>query len=403
VVTVHRLGWYGGEGGREIWRSPGPARIGLALSQPAIEPGPQVPSAAWPVADMVPIGADWVSGQYLARLQLVDGEHAGSAAHVPFVVRAPLSATRAEILVQLPVTTMQAYNHWGGKSLYVSNSSDGVPAVRVTFDRPVPTWHEANLNARWPFIWDLNLIRFLEREGYDLAYTTDLDTHRMPWSLLGHPLLVTSGHDEYWSAEMRDGFDAAVGDGSSLLVSGANTCYWQTRFEDGGRTMVQYRRAAADPEPDPARKTVKFRELIPPRPESQLFGIEYQDGLAAPGSEPMHYTVAAGSEGDPWLSGTGLGPGDVLEYLVGYEWDALVAGQELRDATVFFHCGADPSDAHAVRHRTDAGGIVFATGSLQFSWGLDDWRHGRPHPGLQQFMRNALEDMIRSGHDGLSA
>ena len=58
-----------------------------------------------------------------------------------------------------------------------------MPAVKVSFDRPIPPWHDANLNARWPFIWDIQLIRFLEREGYDVAYTTDLDTHREPWEI----------------------------------------------------------------------------------------------------------------------------------------------------------------------------------------------------------------------------
>jgi SAM-dependent methyltransferase len=396
-VTIHRLGWYGGKGGRTVARHPerGTAQ-GLAREAPAIGPGPSLPSCAWPVTDSIPVGAEWASGQYVARLVLEGGEQHGQVAFVPFVVRGPRER-RSDVLLQMPVTTAHAYNHWGGKSLYPSNSSDGEAAVRVSFERPFPAWHEANLNARWPFVWDLQLIRFLEREGYDVAYTTDLDTHREPWTLLGHPLVVTSGHDEYWSREMRDAFEAVRESGASIACMGANSCYWQARFEEGARTLVQYRRPASDPEPAAALKTQRFRDLDPPRPECLLWGVQYQDGIAKP-SEPRDYRLAESSLGDRWLEGTGFEPGAVLEGLVGYEWDAVQEGMVPDGATVFFHYEGDPSNADAVRHRTPAGGIVFAAGSLQLSWGLDDWAHpGLADPRLQRFMRNALEEMIEAG------
>jgi SAM-dependent methyltransferase len=406
-VSIHRLGWYGGAGGRTVARHPQAGDLqGLPRPAPAIEPGPSVPSCDWPVTDSIPIGRDWASGQYVAQLVLAEGGLRDHVAYVPFVVRAPLER-RADVLVQMPVTTAQAYNHWGGKSLYPSNSSDEEAAVRVSFDRPIPSWHEANLNARWPFIWDLQLLRFLEREGYDVAYTTDLDTHREPWGLLGHPLVMTSGHDEYWSAEMRDAFEAVRESGAGLACMGANTCYWQARFEDDGRTMVMHRRAEADPEPDPARKTVRFRDLVPPRPERRLWGVQYEDGLDYPGAPPRHYELAAGCLGDPWLAGTGFEGPATLEGLVGYEWDAFAGGEvagaseggaELGEPTIFLHHKGEPSNADAVRHRTSAGGIVFAAGSLQFSWGLDDWGNpGRADPRLQRLMRNGLDEMIAIG------
>jgi SAM-dependent methyltransferase len=398
-VTIHRLGWYGGPGGRTVAVHPptGDAQ-GLPREIPEPSSEPAIPSCEWPVTDTIPVGADWVSGQYVARLALTEGEHADARAYIPFVVRES-PERRADILVQTPFTTAQAYNNWGGKSLYVSNSTDGVPAVKISFDRPFPAMSEANLNARWPFVWDLHLIRFLEREGYDVAYTTDLDTHREPGSLLDHPLLITSGHDEYWSREMRDAFEAARAAGASLACMGANTCYWQVRFEDRDRTMVEYRRHDLDPEPDPALKTVRFRDLDPPRHECLLWGVQYQDG-AALGSQPGHdYELTDESRGDPWLEGTGFERPATLEGLVGYEWDALQPGLEPPEPTVFFRYeDAETSNAEVVRHRTPAGGIVLATGSLQFSWGLDDWaRPGHADPRLQRFMRNAIGEMIEAG------
>jgi SAM-dependent methyltransferase len=397
-VTIHRLGWYGGEGGRTVAEHPRQGDVqGLSRSIPEVGPGPSIVASGWPVTDTIPVGRDWVSGQYVARLVLTDGELSDSIAFVPFVVRAPLDR-RADILVQMPVTTAHAYNNWGRKSLYSSNSSDEEPAVKVSFERPFPTWHEANLNARWPFVWDVQLIRFLEREGYDVAYTTDLDTHREPWRLLGHPVVMTSGHDEYWSSEMRDAFDAVRESGASIACMGANSAYWQTRFEDDERSMVEYRRRDADPEPDGSLKTVRFRELEPPRPECELWGVQYQDGFTPPRLPPRHYELSETCLDDPWLEGTGFEHPATLEGLVGYEWDALQEGLEPPEATVFFHYENELSNADAVRHRTPAGGIVFAAGSLQFSWGLDDWANpGLADARLQRLMKNGLDEMIAVG------
>jgi len=396
-ITVHRLGWYGGAGGRTAAAIPGEGSDlqGLAREAPPVRPGPQIDAADWPVTDAIPVAEDWVSGVYVARLTLTTGRHAGRGAFVPFVVRPALDGEVARVLVQQPVTTAQAYNNWGAKSLYTSNSTDQEAAVKVSFDRPYPAWGAANLNARWPFVWDFQLLRFLEREGIDVAYTTDVDTHREPWSLAGHRLLMTSGHDEYWTREMRDAFDAALADGAHLACMGANTAYWQMRFEDAERTIVEYRWRAADPEPDRARKTEMFRNLDPPRPECALWGVQYQEGLTPNGLPPRHYELVGDALEHPWMQDTGFAAPATLEGLVGYEWDAIQAGLEPAEATVFFHYdNSELSHADALVHRTPSGSLVFAAGSLQFSWGLDDWDHdGHADGRLQRFMRNALADL----------
>jgi hypothetical protein len=395
-IAVYRLGWYDGDGARQLASCPADPTAddlqGVARAMPALAPGPQVVSAGWPVTDVVPIGADWVSGLYIARLLLTTGEHAGGDALVPFVVRPPLGVSAA-ILVQQPVTTVQAYNNWGGKSLYASNSSDSQAAIKVSFDRPLPAWSEIVVNARWPFAWDYLLVRFLEREGMDVAYTTDVDTHREPGSLLGYRLLMTSGHDEYWTREMRDAFDDALARGVNLACMGANTAYWQMRFEDGERTIVEYRWRAQDPEPDRALKTELFRNLLPRRPECALWGVQYQDGLGRP-AEPRDYELVRDCLAHPWMAGTGFAYPARLKGLVGYEWDAIQAGLEPPDATVFFHYDNALSNADALAYRAPSGSLVFAAGSLQFSWGLDDWgRRGYADARLARFMRNALRDL----------
>ena len=92
-VTVHRLGWYAGSGGRTVAVHPqtGDAQ-GVPQPVPLIGPGPEVVSCGWPVTDSIPVGRDWVSGQYVAKLTLTEGGLRDSVAFVPFVVRAPLGA-----------------------------------------------------------------------------------------------------------------------------------------------------------------------------------------------------------------------------------------------------------------------------------------------------------------------
>jgi hypothetical protein len=392
-IVVYRLGWYGGRGARALAEHPAGGDLqGTPREVPDPRPGPHIDAARWPVTDAIPIDPEWATGVYLARLILTSGKHAGLDALVPFVVRAPLGQL-AQILVQQPVTTAQAYNHWGGKSLYASNSTEEVAAVKVSFDRPYQAWSVANLNARWPFGCDYQLLRYLEREGLDVAYTTDVDTHREPWSLAGYRLLMTSGHDEYWTRDIRDAFEEALAAGVNLACMGANTAYWQMRFEDSERTMVEYRWRAQDPEPDRALKTEMFRNLEPARPEGALWGVQYQDGLGRP-AEPRDYALTSECAGHAWLEGTGFEYPATLEGLVGYEWDALQEGLEPAEATVFFHYENELSNADALVRRDPSGARVFAAGSLQFSWGLDDWGWpGHADERLQRFMRNALRDL----------
>ena len=109
-----------------------------------------------------------------------------------FVVRD--DARVSDLLFQSSVSTMQAYNGWGGKSLYPFNSS-GPQAARVSFDRPYGAGAGFTEFQRWEY----PTIRFLEREGYDVTYCTDVDTHAQPDMLVKHRAFLSVGHDEYWS------------------------------------------------------------------------------------------------------------------------------------------------------------------------------------------------------------
>lgn len=396
-IVIYRLGWYGGLGGRRIACVPDGCG-GVSSGQTYAKPSDGWLGARWPVTDELRIPGDWVSGYYLARFVLRSGDQEGRASSAIFVVRAP-AARRSPILVQVPVNTWEAYNPWGGKSLYRFPLSDpGGPSTRVSFDRPLP------LGAFQTWEWEIQLVRFLEQFGYDVAYQTDVDTHRDPGSLLTHRAVVVDGHDEYWTSRIRDAFDTARDQGTNLAFVGANIGYWQVRYEDGERTVVGYK-DYDDPIKTPDLQTVKFRDLTPPRPECALLGTMWNEGLRSSGDPPRDYTVPAEAAGDPWFAGTGFGAGTVLPELVGPEWDPLwspaPAGCAKPGLRVLFHYTGLPSNADAVRYVAPSGARVFSAGSLRFAWGLDDWippTRGVLYPkipGLQQFMRNALTDLTR--------
>jgi hypothetical protein len=387
-VEIYRLGWYGGLGGRLVACLPACSEDeqGVARPVPAVAPNGYL-DAGWPVTDSMTVPTGWVSGYYLAALRLTTGPSAGRGGWVPFVVRAPASASPSTVLVQASVNTWQAYNRWGGWSLYrdSAGATCHLSCTHVSFDRP----YDPSTQNLWDY--ELPLVHFLEESGYDVSYTTDVDTDRDPAELLRHRLVVVAGHDEYWTARMRDAFDAARAAGTNLMFTGANTGYWQMRYASGGRTIVEYRTATADPQPDPALKTVPFRSLVPPRPECELEGVQFQrlggEGIGG----PFDYTM--GALGDPWFGGTGFTASSVLPNAVGYEWDSVVPGCATPPLTVLFHYAGSVS-ADAVRFTAPSGARVFSAGSLNFAKQLNDIR-GAGSSGLEQFMRNALTDLTR--------
>jgi hypothetical protein len=234
----------------------------------------------------------------------------------------------------------------------------------------------------------------LERSGFEVSYQTNVDTHREPHTLVGRRLIVSAGHDEYWTRETRDAFDQALARGTSLAFMGANTCYWQARYEDGERTLVEYRTAARDPESDPARKTVRFRELIPPRPERDLIGVQYEEGRGHP-VEQRSYRFVPELARDPWASELTLDPDRPLERLVGYEWDTLDEAHPPRGITRILHGSDQAIPADCVRWRSPSGATVFAAGSLQLPWGLDDWSSpGTADARLQALLRSGFSQML---------
>jgi hypothetical protein len=312
-VVVYRLGWYGGKGGRLMTCVPGCD----SDEQGHVQPVPSVADpihdplrAGWPTTDVVHTGSHWVTGYYAIQALMTSGPDAGRAATTYVILRAPPDASPTPILVQVPVNTWQAYNQWGGHSLYDMAGIDR--AYYVSFDRPFGRF------AQSPMWWEIQLVRFLERQGYDVSYQTDLDTDRDAGSLLRHQLVIVAGHDEYWTAAIRNAFQAAQAHGTNLAFTGSNDGYWHVDYQDGGRTIFSHM-SLVDPNPVVADKTAMFREIG--RPECILMGVQHSwFGIL---DHQLDYTVTAAGAADPWLAGTGLGAGATIVGVVGREHDKI--------------------------------------------------------------------------------
>ena len=244
--------------------------------------------------------------------------------------------------------------------------------------------------------WEVPLTRWLEREGYDVSYATDIDSHRNTALLQQYRLVLINGHDEYWSTPIRDAFENAKAAGTNIASFGANIGYWHIRFEDGERTMVAYKDAALDPNTNPAAETVQFRDLNPPRPECALAGVQYMGGY----SSNRTYTVVDASLSDPWMAGTGFAAGSTIPGVVGYEWDTIVSGCTAGGVrTTFFQYPGSPPEqlpaAHLTRHVLPSGTTLFSTGTMDWALKLDPWR--TIDTRVEALTRNALAAMQQQG------
>jgi hypothetical protein len=404
TVDVFRMGWYGGAGARRV---AGPiVRPGRSQPMPAPDSVTGLIECRWtdPYRLRTADGdGPWPSGVYLARLT---ASASGRQAYVVFVVRD--DARRAALLFQSSVTTFAAYNNWGGRSLYAFNSA-GAPARAVSFDRPYAmNAYGVPLDGAGDFLrrFEYNAVRWLEREGYDVAYATDVDTHRRADLLPRHRVFLSVGHDEYWTWEMRDHVEAARDRGIHLAFLGANASFWQIRLEPNAagtpdRTLVGYKDgAAADPAvTDPARVrrvTGHWRDAPTARPEAAMIGVMYV-------ADPVDADVVVDDAAHWAFAGTGLPRGAALPGLLGYEVDAIAPASPPGLARLahspFALASGESGYADMTLYRAPSGALVLATGSMYWNWGLDGYnapalRSDRTSAAAQRITRNVLDRML---------
>ena len=276
-VQAYRMGYYQGLGGRLVAQSDMVAAGQQAA--PVVTPGVGIVTCPWSPTMTISITEEWPPGCYLLKLV----GNGGQEQFVPLTVRDDNSM--ASFVLQNSVTTWQAYNLYGGYSLYYGPAGGGRSdfanrARAVSFDRPYPqTWASGAAD----FVGnEFPLLFRLESFGADLTYWTDVDLHANPALLANHRCLFSMGHDEYWSTPIRDGVATAVDNGLNVAFLGANACYRQIRMQPTSvgpnRLQVCYKDATEDPmaSQNPALTTVNWDQAPVDNPESSLIGSMYQ-------------------------------------------------------------------------------------------------------------------------------
>lgn len=429
-LQIYRMGWYNSQGARlmrwsdsslgwvtEVTKSQGKQPIHL----PDAANGGVVDCLSgnpWLESYQLSVPHTWISGIYLAKLTTA-GPNSQKQAFVIFAVRDDTRSS--DFYFQSSVTTFQAYNPWGGQSLYPYPTSPH--ATKVSFNRPYAGSSNANLaygtgageflvaiNAAFTPAWEYNALRWIEKHGFDATYCTSVDTHAGWPSGKTTKAFLSVGHDEYWSAQMRSNVEAKRNSGVNLAFLGSNVCYWRATFDSGLRAFSVNKVSNAD----------LWRGPVINNPENSLVGIGYVYNSL---DEDM--VVKNPSPSGNWgvFDYTGLAPGSsaTLTGLLGYEVDGcwvtqpapacsaypfacLSAGTNILAQTDFVPlsgCGAGIATvrAYMTLNRAPVGSArVLATGSMQWVWGLDDFGYpllvfpqgSRVHPTARQITFNVL-------------
>ncbi len=388
-IEALRMGWYGGGGARMVWQSE--TLKGVDQPPAVLDAAVGTWTAPWETNVQVTADDSWPPGMYLLKLVASNG----GMSYVPLVVRD--DANPAALLIQSSVTTWQAYNQWGGKSLYddVQTGNKGRADV-VTFDRP----YYRNGSGEY-FGRESDMVMFVERLGLDVTYWTDLDLHAQPQKAAEHKAVISLGHDEYYSTSMRRGLESARDAGVNLAFIGANACFRKIRMEPNAngedRLQVNYRSAERDPitATDPSESTVSWRQSPSNDPESSLIGNLYESN---PVEGDMRITNA-----ENWMfEGSGLRNGDVLPGLIGNEYDRVQPEKPTpENIEVLCHspvvCRGKNTFADVTWYTADSGAGVFAVGTFEWVKRLGPDTSMRtpsaadPQAALQKVTQNVFE------------
>ena len=350
-------------------------------------------SATWQVP------ATAVSGVYFALLTRPDN---GDQSHITFIVRS--DSSHSDVVFQTSDTTWQAYNTYGGSDLY--EGGENGRAYQLSYNRPVSTRNGTG-GRDFFFSNEYPLVRFLEKNGYDVSYISGVDTDRNGAGLLNHKVFLSVGHDEYWSGAQRANVEAARDAGVNLQFLSGNEMYWRTRLEpspvDGAaqRTITTYKETWANAKIDPSTEwtgTWRDPRFAAPangggRPENSLTGTLYMSNFT-----DLPITVSA-AEGKARLwrntSLATLASGSSAQlapHTVGYESDEDLDNGFRPEGLIRLSTTTGPVDQYLqdfgntvkpgttthnmTMYRAASGALVFSAGTVQWTWGLDEVHDG---------------------------
>jgi methionine-rich copper-binding protein CopC len=437
-IDIYRMGYYDGDGARLITSLT--PNIPVSQSQPTCNTNTVtglVDCGNWGVSATWDVPSTAVSGVYFARIYRTDG--ITGANQIPFVVTD--NSSHSNILFMTSDETWQAYNDWGGYSLYTGTATgspwccsalDPGRAVQVSYNRPFATRYD-NISPDGQdffFYAEFPMIQFLEKNGYDVSYVSQIDAAQPGAASMieQHKVLINTGHSEYWDANDMVNITAARNAGVNLAFFTGNTAWWKTRWANSQygnepyRTLITYKESLDSKQSDPADPptwTGAWRDprFSPPgdaSPENALTGqlwdvncCSYADTVPSAYAKLRLWRNTAVSSLQPGQRYTM--PNETL----GYEWDSDIdngfrppgeidmsqtcAKVQEKLYTVTEELVSDNACNSLTLYRAASGALVFDAGTVQWSWGLESDHDGDsqnpPDPVMQQATVNLLADM----------
>jgi hypothetical protein len=436
-IDIYRMGYYGGDGARLITTLASPS-ISVSQNQPACSTNTAtglVDCSNWGVSASWTVPTNLVSGVYFAHLVRTDGT--ADENQIPFVVRD--DASHSDILLATDDETWEAYNDWGGYSLYTGTATDTLNrktnldpgrAEQVSYDRPFATRFDTPFGQDFFFYAEFPTIEFLEENGYNVSYI-DQGTVAGPQgaSLIEqHKVFMKAGHDEYWTAPEVANVTAARNAGVNMAFFTGNEVYWETRFAqdsagENNRTLITYKETVDSAMTDPAGPPTWTGAFYDPRFSPPAAGGQPQNALTG-----QLWTVNEGTSAITvpsqyaalrfWRNTqvASLQPGQSVTLApetLGYEWDQDVdngfrpAGEfDLSSTTVTApqvvqdyqeDLASQTVTHHLTLYKAASGALVFGAGTVQWAWGLNSNHDGDAQPpadpNMQQATVNLLADM----------
>lgn len=424
TIDIFRIGYYDGRGWRKV-----ASITNNATSQPDPLTIPNsndgVTCSNWSVTASWTVPSDALSGLFVGVYRNSGGNN---ASYIPFVIRD--DNRTADIAYKTSDATWGlAYNYYGtpaapltGKSVYGSGGPLGAITTRthaVSYHRPIVT--RAGIPQTYWLACEAPLIRFLERNGYDVKYLSCRDLNADPGVLDNAQIFLSSGHDEYWSQNMRDAVEAFRDAGGHAVFMSGNEVFWRTRFEPDGNTMWCYKDTMQGPGAhvagtplDPVSWTGTWKDTRYPgrQPENTITGTDFRmNGVV---DYPAPLLQAASYASHPVWRNSALTSGNVtFQGVIGFEADSALPTQPAPSTAVLashvFNIDGRYADDNGqeyagngnlnwgiVSQRYASGAVVVGFGTCQWSWSLDtihDRGGNYVQPAGQQFTINLLGDL----------
>ena len=393
TVKAYRFGDYSGGAAHLVGTTGNVA--GVRQPPPVLNPyETRTVRANWPITVSLATGG-WRPGVYLLKLT----SSTGFDSYVPYIVRS--ASTTGTVALVLPVTTWQAYNDWGGYSLYVGANGDR-RSWAVSFDRP---YARPTGSAGFAFNTK-SMVMLAERTDLPISYLANTDVSVDPGVLDGAKAYVSVGHDEYWTHQMRDAVVDARDAGTNLAFLGANTMYWRIRLEgtykQAARVVVGYKHDwRQDPmlATDPALVTGRWRDYPVPAPENAVTGMQYE-------CFPVDTDYRVATPGWWGFRKTGVQSGTSFPRLVGIEADRVYPiSSTPRPLQILSHktysCRGVMTSTQSTYYTTPSGAGVFNAGTLRWVCAIYQRCGGAALPNsTNDFVRRVTRNVLSVFSEG---